>query len=195
MNSNRFADFTDRSTLKQWVLCSALALLSASVGAPSLALEDDQLQRIRIKADSAERDDKRGISTYRGDVVIDQGSLNIIAEEVIIYGAAAVTKIVATGKPARLRQKPKPEKGFITARGNQIEYTITTEMVRLESDAYVEQDGTEVRGDEITYDMAKQIVRANGAAATNGRIEIIIPPAEPSADSISNTPSSDAEAE
>lgn len=140
------------------------------------ALDDDRNQPIRVKADSAERDDKQGITTYRGDVVIIQGSLNIRAQEVVQYGFNSVDKIVAKGNPARLQQQPEPDKGVITAKGNHIEYTMATEIVKLETNAYVEQDGTEVRGDQITYDMTRQVVRASGAINSSDRVEIIIPP-------------------
>lgn len=154
-------------------LC-ALLLLNTN----AIALDDDRKQPIRVKADSAERDDRQEITRYSGDVVINQGSLNIVAQEVTMFGSTSVSKIVATGSPARLRQRPQPDKGVVTARANQIEYTVSTEIVTLQKNAYVEQDGTEVRGDEITYDMTRQIVRANGSSKTQGRVEIIIPPKE-----------------
>ncbi len=152
-------------------ICSLLLLSSGAA-----ALDEDRKQPIRVKADSAERDDRQAITRYSGDVVIDQGSLNIVAQEVTMYGSTSVSKIVATGKPARLRQQPQPDKGVVTARAELIEYTVSSEVVTLQKNAYVEQDGTEVRGDEITYDMNRQIVRANGASNTQGRVEIIIPP-------------------
>lgn len=148
----------------------------------ALALDEDRKQPIRVKADSAERDDRQEITRYTGDVVINQGSLNIVAQEVTMFGSTSVSKIVATGKPARLRQRPQPDKGVVTARANQIEYTVASEVVTLQKNAYVEQDGTEVRGDEITYDMTRQIVRANGSSKTHGRVEIIIPPNENAAE-------------
>ena len=79
--------------------CALLVLLLCSLFAH--ALEDDRSKPIHVKADTAERDDKRGITTYRGDVVIDQGSLNIAAQEVIMYGSTSIERIVATGRPAR----------------------------------------------------------------------------------------------
>lgn len=154
----------------------ALVLLGAASGFVA-ALPEDRDKPIHVQADSAQRDDKQGITSYRGDVIINQGSLNIIAQEVIMHGNSAVDKIVATGRPARLRQKPEPEKGVITAKGDHIEYSTSTEIVILKSNAFVEQDGTEVRGNEITYDMVKQIVSANGESRVDGgRVHIIIPP-------------------
>jgi len=162
-------------------LAPVFLLLSIVLALPAYSLEDDRSQPIRVKADSAERDDKRGVTTYRGDVIIDQGSLNIAAQEVVIYGSQAVTRIVAKGNPARLQQQPSPDKGVIIAKGNNIEYSLETEIVQLENNAFVEQDGTKVRGGQISYDMKQQIVRANGNTNSEQRVEMIIPANNPSA--------------
>lgn len=174
------------SNLHARAIATLLALLLMSTRV--IALDEDRKQPIRVKADSAERDDRQAITRYTGDVVIEQGSLNIVAQEVTMYGSTSVSRIVATGSPARLQQQPQPDKGVVTARADQIEYTVTSEIVRLQKNAYVEQDGTEVRGDEITYDMTRQIVRANGASNTQGRVEIIIPPNENATDSRQEAP-------
>ena len=47
-------------------------------------MESDQWQPIRIQADSAEIIEERGLSIYKGDVSIVQGSLQINAETVEI---------------------------------------------------------------------------------------------------------------
>ncbi|MFK8021078.1 MAG: lipopolysaccharide transport periplasmic protein LptA [Pseudomonadales bacterium] len=164
-------------------LAALLALMGSTFSASVFSLEDDRSQPIRVKADSAERDDKRGVTTYRGDVIIDQGSLTIAAQEVVIYGSQAVTRIVAKGNPARLQQQPSPDKGVIIAKGNNIEYSLETEIVQLEDNAYVEQDGTKVRGGQISYDMKQQIVRANGNTNSEQRVEMIIPASNPATSS------------
>lgn len=167
--------FADKSL--KLVFVAACFAASCLVSSLANALPDDRDKPIHVKADSAQRDDKQGITSYRGDVIINQGSLNIIAQEVIMYGNDAVDKIVANGRPARLRQKPEQEKGVITAKGDHIEYSTTSEIVILKSNAFVEQDGTEVRGDQITYDMVRQVVSASGESRVNGgRVEMIIPP-------------------
>ena len=50
-----------------------LLSLSAALGSASaLALPNDRDQPIRIQADNAHLDDKQGVATYTGDVIITQ---------------------------------------------------------------------------------------------------------------------------
>ena len=154
------------------LLCLAAWLTLPAV---SLALPDDELQPIKIKTDTSERDEKKGITTFTGSVTIDQGSLHIDADKVVIYGIDEITKIVATGKPAKLRQQPEPDKQVVHAHGNTIEYLLSEERVHLIDNAYVEQEGSTVRGARINYDIAKQLVKADSNAA-DGRVQMIIPP-------------------
>ena len=56
-------------------LLFSLSLLLAA--GQSHALSTDSNQPIRVQADSAELDDGKGVATYRGNVVITQGSLRV----------------------------------------------------------------------------------------------------------------------
>ncbi len=143
--------------------------------AVSLALPDDELQPIKIKTDTSESDEKKGITTLTGNVTIDQGSLHIDADKVVIYGIDEISKIVATGKPAKLRQQPEPDKQVVHAHGNTIEYLLGENRVHLIDNAYVEQEGSTVRGARINYDIAKQQVKAD-SNSTEGRVQMVIPP-------------------
>ncbi len=143
---------------------------------PGMALPEDELQPINIESRATERDEKKGITTFRGDVTIDQGSLHIDADEVIIYGIDEISKIVATGKPAKLRQQPEEDKQVVHAHGNTIEYILGEERVHLIDNAFVEQEGSTVRGDRIDYDIAKQLVKAKSDSSKNNRVRMVIPP-------------------
>ena len=66
-------------------LVTGLFLLMCSAVAP--ALESDRSQPIRIQADAAMVDEKKGASIYQGDVIITQGTLEVTADEVEIYTA------------------------------------------------------------------------------------------------------------
>ena len=60
----------------------AVTLLCILVSQFSLALPDDRQQPIHISADNALRDEKKGITIYRGNVVLNQGSLHISANRI-----------------------------------------------------------------------------------------------------------------
>ena len=62
-----------------------LLSLGAALGSVSAwALPNDQEQPIRIQADDAQLDDKNGVATYKGDVIITQGSMKITGNTVTI---------------------------------------------------------------------------------------------------------------
>lgn len=151
------------------------AVLSLIFCASVNALPGDKSQPIHIKSDSAERNEQSGTTTYRGDVTIDQGSMNISGDEVVFYGSRAITKIVAKGRPARLSQIPNSQKGKISARGYTITYELTKQAVELKQQAYIEQEGSTVRGSRIFYDMNKQIIKADSKGKPNERVRMTIP--------------------
>ncbi len=161
-----------RNTLTTLALLATLLILTPSA---TIALPDDRQQSVTIKADSTERDEKNGITTFEGDVIIEQGSLSIAADKVVVYGAKSISRIIATGKPAKLKQRPDLEKGFVTAKGNKIEYSFTTEIVELTANAYIHQDGTELSGNNISYDMAKRVFKAKGVNEAD-RVSVVMQP-------------------
>lgn len=62
-----------------------LLSLGAALGSASAwALPDDRNQPIRIQADDAQLDDKNGVATYKGDVIITQGSMKVTGNTVTI---------------------------------------------------------------------------------------------------------------
>ena len=62
-----------------------LLSLGAALGSASAwSLPNDQQQPIRIQADDAQLDDKNGIATYKGDVIITQGSMKVTGNTVTI---------------------------------------------------------------------------------------------------------------
>ena len=65
-----------------------LLSLGAALGSASAwSLPNDQQQPIRIQADDAQLDDKNGIATYTGDVIITQGSMKVTGNKVTMTRA------------------------------------------------------------------------------------------------------------
>ena len=154
-----------------------LALLIAAVSGTAVALPDDREQPIRITADQALRDEKQGFTEYTGNVRMDQGSLHIEADKITIYHVEEeADKIVAEGAPAHMQQQPEVGKGLMHARANIIEYYKAEDRVHLRDNAQVEQDGSTVAGDTIDYFITEQLVRADSnQAESSSRVEVVIP--------------------
>lgn len=153
-----------------------LALSIIFFAAQAMALSSDRLKAITVSSDSAERDEAKGTTTYAGNVVMKQGSMQINAEKVVIYNTKnKVTKIIATGEPARYQQKPTKKEGLVVAQANTLEYNIRAETLRLIDAAMLQQEGTSLSGSFINYDVKKSVVKAGGSADENQRVHMVIP--------------------
>ena len=151
-----------------------LALLQANSG---LALPEDESQPIHISADQAVRNEKQGVTIYTGNVEMKQGSLLIEADKITIFhDDKAADKIIASGQPARLQQRPDPLKGPIAASANTIEYYKSEERIHLITNALIKQDGATVSGQSINYFVAEQKVMADSDTSNKSdRVEVVIP--------------------
>lgn len=157
-----------------------LSLTAVMTPLASYALPSDREQPIHIASDSAERNEKKGVTVYQGDVEMTQGSLKILADKVVIHSIDnQISVIVATGKPAHFHQKPAVDKQAVKASGNTIEYKLDDEMLHLSRNAkLIQDDGTTMTGDRINYDMKSSVVKADGKTnnTRQQRIHMVIPP-------------------
>lgn len=160
----------------------SMTVLTLLLGAAShgWALPDDREQPVHISANQAEQDEQRGITTYRGNVLITQGSIRLTAEEVIIYSESGeVSHMDARGTPAVMQQQPAADKGLVWARGKLVRYHLDDEHLELVGDASLEQEGSTVRSERIDYYIQKRLVKAASQAIdgnTSQRVEVVLPP-------------------
>jgi lipopolysaccharide export system protein LptA len=168
--------------LKLIKICGLLTAFFC-VAAPSIshALPNDSNQPISITSDTAEVNDKAGISIYRGKVNITQGTIKLVADQVTIYSdGQGISKLVAIGTPAHFQLQPDIEKTITHAFGNTIEYFISEERIELKKQAKLEQEQNVLTGERIDYDIKRSIVNAYGDQQPNSstplRVNFIIQP-------------------
>jgi lipopolysaccharide export system protein LptA len=151
-------------------------LVPAVIALPALALPTDRDQPLQVAADTASFNEKTGIATYRGAVVIRQGTLEVRADELVLTvdKAGNVTTTVALGKPARYQQQTDPRKGLVSAEASRIDYDLKTETITLSGQARLKQDGASFQGASIVYAIARQQVEAKGDASN--RVQLVLPP-------------------
>ena len=145
----------------------------------SLALPDDSEQAISFQSDRFELDESSKTQTYLGSVEMEQGSLKISADKVVIHRTGNRTsRIIATGQPARYSQIPAPGEDPIIAKARRMEYDTIDKTLHLIDDASIVQKGTSLTGNRINYDVKKALVKAEGnqAGGTDSRVRMIIPP-------------------
>jgi len=154
--------------------------VAALASTNTYALPSDRLQETHASAETVVFDQKKGLATYTGAVKVQQGSLVVTADEIIIETNTdgSVKRMIATGKPAQFQQQPEENQGVITASATKITYTPDKKHLLLVENASLEQDGAVMSGPQIDYDLVKEVMRAagNGNGGTGQRIEIVIPP-------------------
>ncbi|MEX3775524.1 lipopolysaccharide transport periplasmic protein LptA [Pseudomonas sp. MYb118] len=160
--------------------------LSAALGSVSAwSLPNDQQQPIRIQADDAQLDDKNGVATYTGDVIITQGSMKVTGNKVTMTRApnGDIDVVTSVGNLAYFEQlqtagDTKPVQGY----GVTIQYHAQQDRVVLIDRAKViDKDGNVTQGEKIVYDTNKKLAtagRATGANVTESRprIDMVIQP-------------------
>lgn len=155
-------------------------LVFAGLAGAALALPEDRDQPIRISADRAEVDDATGIATYRGDVRMDQGTLSVTADTLVIETEdESVTRITARGaadgEPARYRQLPAKDEEPVEANAATIVYLTTDERIELDGNARLSQAEDRFEGDRIVYDLRAQTVAAT-STREDSRVNFTIRP-------------------
>lgn len=142
------------------------------------ALESDREQPIELAADSVDIDEGKGLSIYRGDVDLRQGSIRLRADVVTVHQAGRKTsKIVAEGRPVKFKQQSK--KGPVNGEARRVEYEVASENLLLIGDAVLVQGTDSMRSDRIVYDRVRAVVKAGAAAKGKQRVRISIqPPSE-----------------
>ena len=159
-------------------LAAALLLVSAGVH----ALPSDSEQPIHIQADAAEMNDNTGISIYTGNVVIDQGTLHIKADEVRIRMDAndEVEEIIArnygTDSLAHFEQQPDADDDKVLADAIIITYFVKEKKLNLSGSASLRQSRNYTEGEILKYDV--DLGKMNVEAGADRRVEMIFYPRE-----------------
>ena len=163
-----------------------LTLILATMMNCALALSTDKQQDIEIEADTAEMDDIKGITIYRGDVVVIQGSIRMTGHTMTVYFNENddMELVIMQGKPATYRQLPDDSKVYDEAEALQMEYYALKDYVILIDKALVTQEGLRFSGSRIEYDTVLSQVKAKGSTKTtkgdgvkkknDGRVKITI---------------------
>ncbi|GGU70753.1 lipopolysaccharide export system protein LptA [Pseudomonas laurentiana] len=160
-----------------------LLSLSAALGSASaLALPNDRDQPIRIQADNAQLDDKKGIATYTGDVIITQGSMMIKGNTVTITRSAAgdIDVVTSVGNLAYFEQQQSAAKADkMQGYAVQIQYQALKDLVVLTDRAKVINEGNTTEGEKIVYNTKSQVAtagRGSNITAPRPRIDMVIQP-------------------
>ena len=152
------------------LLALMMLILASQAG---LALESDKEQPIELAADSVDIDESKGMSIYRVNVDLRQGSMHLQADVVTVYqNKRKPTKIIAEGRPVKFQQQS--DKGLVKGRAKRAEYEVDSENLVMIGDAVLLQGNDSMRSDRIVYDRVKSVVKAGAAAKGKQRVRISI---------------------
>ncbi|MDX1392216.1 MAG: lipopolysaccharide transport periplasmic protein LptA [Rheinheimera sp.] len=132
-------------------------LLSSSA---AMAAKPDYAQQIQIDADKL-ISVKENVLTYRSNVHITQGSLQMKADQLEINASAGKGKevYIATGTPVSYSQLLADGKP-VTAQAAEMRYDPANRTLTLSGDAELAQSGSVVRASTIIYNVEKQQLTA-----------------------------------
>lgn len=160
-------------------LQNLLAIVLFTITGSALALPTDREQNFELQASKQTFDQKNGRVTYTGGARLQQGSLIIRADTIVVQFNQdnSVEQITATGQPAHFEQQPSPDRGIVSAKAGTIIYNSSANTVSLSDGARLEQDGAVIQGHEIHYDINREFVSAVGDQQSDQPIQMTIPPA------------------
>lgn len=145
------------------LLTSSMMLVLSLLSVPSHAIPGDRQKPIQLKADKVDIDYERGYSTYRGNVVLKQGTLEIYANKVIVerFPKKQTFKAVVSGKPARFKQQIDEKGKMVQAEALRMTYSTESEILLLERRAKVTSGNDRIASPSIKYNLKQNRVVAD----------------------------------
>ena len=165
-------------------ICKACVLTAFFATAPAYALQSDSKPPIQIEADQGSLDQNNQSTTFTGNVIIKQGTLNIRAGSVNVSRNDKGEQFMkASGSPVRFSQTLDDNKGTVNGQANNVTYSSAINLVTLTGNAKVQRGGDVAEGAVITYNTKTEVYTINGSsksgaksAAKSGRVSVVIQP-------------------
>lgn len=152
----------------------------------ALAEASDRDQPIELEADTVSVNDAKKISVYTGNVILNQGTLQIKADKMIVRedqdGFQHSTCFGTPSTPTTFKQKQTGKNEWMQGSGQRIEYNARMDKVQLYTNAWVKRGEDIVTGDYISYDANAEYAeviggtRANPSGTANSRVKATIQP-------------------
>ena len=152
-----------------------IVTLLTLMAAPLLSAQPDAEAALYITADDVMMDEAKGVSVYRGHVMLEQEGIRLQAVNMsVYYSDDRVEKIIATGDPVRyheLRSNGRP----MTALGERLEYSVMQKQIVMSGNAQVENEGNLLQGHSILYNLTDSTARVLSDSA-GARVKTVIEP-------------------
>ena len=144
------------------------------ISLPCAAKATDFSQPITVDSATQFSDGIKKLSIFKDNVVIVQGSLRILADEVVVDASAGKGQevLIARGAPAQFMQT-LADGSQVKASANEVRYTVVDRKISLEGAAELAQNASTVSGASIVFDMLNEQLIASGTDSESGRVKAI----------------------
>lgn len=151
----------------------SVLIVTTSITTNVYARSDDSEKPINIIADTAELNDKTGISIYRGNVEMIQGTTTLTGDVVTVYTKDnEVTKIISVGNLATY-QETTDDGDIVYAESEEMIHNKTAQKVELFRRGKITQVGNVIKSDYILYLTEEGLI---DTGTKKDRIKITIQP-------------------
>lgn len=187
-------------TTQRYIALLILALICAG---PVYALQSDREQPAIIEADEVELDFNTGERIYKGNVVVEQGTLLIKGDKMIVkYKEDKMETATAWGNPASFKQRPDGKDQDVLGKGSVIVLNQINNTLTLTTNASLKQGPDWANGEIIIYNMDtdKMTIKSTGGGSKKAkagsepvkkkRARVVIMPAKKSSTPSDKTTSS-----
>ena len=159
--------------------CLSFLLFASSPIALAQTQALDEEQPVHISANSLDAQEKKGISIYKGNVIVTQGSLTLKGDVITVkHPNNQLQTVKSTGQPASFKRFSQADQAWLKGQANTIEYDALHKTVLLVGNAQVEQPGEHlIKGPRLFYDMTNQTLQAQGTEKEKGRVSVTFNPA------------------
>ena len=153
------------SYMRFWIVTLTLCLsLHAATGH---ALTSDNDQPATIEADEVEFDFRTGKRTYKGNVIVTQGTLKITGDRMEVqYENDVIQAATSWGNPATFKQRPDGKQEDVYGEGDTIILNDVEQTLTLIDNAVMIQAGNTAKGKEIVYRMEEDKMTVKGLRET-----------------------------
>ena len=152
-------------------LFNASVLAALLFSANCYAGKDDFMKKIELASLYQNADGIAKRASYQGNVVIQQGTLKVSADELEIDASKGEGNeiFIAIGNPATYSQQQE-DGSIVTAQADKIEYHRQTRSLALEGNAEIKQNSSSVQGKSIKFNMELEQIIAQGSDQESGRV-------------------------
>lgn len=171
------------------LLAALLLVAGIAYASTSHADRRDADQPVSLEADRVTVDDAKKVHIFEGNVTLSQGTLSIRAQRLVVsQDAQGFQKGVASGAPARFRQKREGRDDYVEGEADRIEHDNRRERTEFFGQARIKSGQDEVRGNYISYDARSEQYTANSMPGTtpsgdgSGRVRAVIQPKQKAVD-------------